>query len=81
MHGIILESESVARAGGEATTQESKFDQCRQMLEKFAYHSSEEQGEHSGPDELPAVPGVVPVERQRLHRLPAVAHDLVCRKS
>ena len=38
MHGIILvDSESVARAGGEATTQESKFDQCRLMLEKFAY--------------------------------------------
>ena len=37
MHGIILESESVARAGGEATTQESKFDQCRQMLENFAF--------------------------------------------
>ena len=37
MHGIILESESVARAGGEATTQESKFDQCRQMSQSFAY--------------------------------------------
>ena len=37
MHGIILESESVARAGGEATTQESKFDQCRQILENFTY--------------------------------------------
>ena len=37
MHGIILESESVARAGGEATTQESKFDQSRQILENFAY--------------------------------------------
>ena len=37
MHGIILESELVARAGGEATTQESKFDQCRQMLDNFTY--------------------------------------------
>ena len=40
------------------------------------HHSSEWQGQGAGPDELAAVPGVVPVERERLHGLPAVADDV-----
>ena len=47
------------------------------IRERFlVYHSSEDQGEPAGPDELPAIPRIVPVQRERLNGLPAVANDL-----